>query len=79
MNKDMNSSPARFICDSARHLVCSPYSIENLHDMARQLAIGRHWFHKNHYDIPKRRIEEITGKCTLVSSQEIVRIIRGTL
>ena len=58
-----------------RHLVCEPYSIPNLHLMASELNIKKCWFHKNHYDIPKRRIEEITSKCTLVNSQEIVRII----
>ena len=51
-----------------------PYSIENLHIMARDLGIKRCWFHKDHYDIPKRRIEEITNKCTLVTDREIVMI-----
>jgi len=31
--------------------------------MAKELGIERCWFHKNHYDIPKRRIEEIQAKC----------------
>lgn len=66
-----------YYCDESRHLVCVPYSKENLHEMARNLGIKRCWFHKNHYDIPKRRIEAITTICTVVPSQEIVRIIRG--
>jgi hypothetical protein len=44
--------------DTQRHLVCKPYSRENLHDMARFLGIKRCWFHAKpypHYDIPKRR------------------------
>jgi len=45
--------------------------------MADRLNIKRCWFHKNHYDIPKRRIEEIKSKCKIVSSQEIVGIIRN--
>jgi hypothetical protein len=45
--------------------------------MAEDLNIGRHWFHKNHYDIPKRRIHEITEKCRIVSSKEIVKIIKN--
>lgn len=61
-----------------RHLVCKPYSIENLHEMADALNIKRCWHHKNHYDIPKRRIEEIAGKATLVSSREILAIINPT-
>lgn len=64
-----------FVCDKHRHLVCLPYSIENLHVMAQSLDLKRHWFHKDHYDIPKRRIEEITKRCRVVSSKEIVRIV----
>lgn len=67
-----------YVTDGKRHLVCIPYSTENLHAMAADLGIGRHWFHKNHYDIPKKRMDEITSKCTLVSSKDIVKIIRGT-
>ena len=67
----------KLYCDNKRHLVCLPYSIGNLHRMAITLDIGKHWFHKDHYDIPKKRIEEITNKCTLVSSKEIVKIIRS--
>ena len=64
-----------YFCDEKRHIVCEPYSIENLHKMAEALKIGKHWFHKNHYDMPKTRIEEITAKCTLVNSKEIIKII----
>ena len=65
-----------YFCDNKRHLVCKPYAISNLHIMAERLGIKRCWFHKNHYDIPKTRIKEITNKCTLVSPQDIVRIIK---
>jgi hypothetical protein len=44
--------------------------------MAKQLKIKKCWFHKNHYDIPKKRIKEITDKCNLVSPKEIVRIMK---
>ncbi len=67
----------RFFTDGRRHLVCVPYSKENLHEMARCLGIKRCWFHRDHYDIPKKRIEEITTKCDVVSSKDIVRIING--
>jgi hypothetical protein len=71
----------QYICDRKRHLICKPYSIENLHRMANELNISRDWFHEgkdglSHYDMPVRRIEEITRKCKVVSSGEIVRIIR---
>mgnify|MGYP000898316648 FL=1 len=45
--------------------------------MADRLSIGRHWFYKDHYDIPKLRIEEVMSACTVVSSKDIVRIIKG--
>lgn len=64
-----------YYCDDKRHLVCFPYSNENLHKMAQDLGIKRCWFHNNHYDIPKRRIEEIKNKCIIVSTREIIKII----
>lgn len=67
-----------FYCDNNRHLVCVPYSKENLHKMANILNIKKCWFHKDHYDIPIKRIEEIKSKCTLVSSKEILKIIKET-
>lgn len=67
----------KYFCDSMRHLVCVPYSIDNLHKMAYDLGIKRCWFHKNHYDIPKRRIAEITAKCEVVPVREILAIIKG--
>lgn len=76
------SSGLRFFCDNERHLVCVPYSVENLHLMARELQVKRCWFHSSshfpHYDIPKRRISEITARCTLVSSRDILSIVKGT-
>lgn len=69
-----------FYCDDARHLVCVPYAVENLHEMARQLGIKRCWFHARstypHYDIPKRRVKEITSKCRLVSARDILMIVK---
>lgn len=64
--------------DRMRHLVCIPYSVENLHKMAEDLNIKRCWFHKNHYDIPKRRIDEIASKATKLSLREIYNIIYCT-
>ena len=65
----------KYLTDRKRHLVCVPYSIENLHKMAENLDIKKCWFHKNHYDIPKLRIEEIEAKCEIVSTKDIVNII----
>ena len=70
----------KYYCDDQRHLVCVPYSIENLHKMALDLDINRCWFHASsrykHYDIPKRRIEEIVAKCTVVSPKRILEIVK---
>ena len=71
----MSTGELEFICDAKRHLVCLPYSIENLHAMARVLDLDRCWFHKDHYDIPIKRISEIMDRCRIVSSKEIVRIV----
>lgn len=74
----------KFICDDRRHLICVPYSVENLHKMAEELGIGRQWYHKgkrmkDHYDIPKKRIDEISAKCQVVSKRRILEIIREEL
>lgn len=65
-----------YLTDGKRHLICLPYSIENLHKMAKALDIRPCWFHNDHYDIPKKRIKEIEAKCRIVSTREIVRIAR---
>lgn len=67
----------KYYCDERRHLVCEPYSVENLYKMANDLGIKKCWFHKDYYDVPKRRIEEIKSKCALVSSKRIVEIIKN--
>lgn len=70
-----------YYSDDARHLVCEPFSVENLHKMAEDLGIKRCWYHggdKPHYDIPKRRIKEIQAKTTVVSTKRILEIIKGT-
>lgn len=69
----------RYICDDARHLACIPYTLENLHEMADALGIKGCWFHSGrwpHYDIPKRRIQEIQAKCDVVSSKEFLKLIK---
>lgn len=70
-----------FFCDEARHLVCKPFSIANLHRMAMQLDLAPCWFHAHdkhpHYDIPKHRIAEISAKCTIVDPREILQIIKS--
>jgi hypothetical protein len=51
--------------------------------MAADLGIKRCWFHSSskypHYDMPKLRIDEITSKCEVVSTKEILKIIKKGL
>lgn len=66
-------------------MVCIPYTIENLHQMADELGIKRGWFHRSrltglwHYDMPKRRVKEIMARCHVVPSAMIILIARGML
>lgn len=72
----------KFLCDSKRHLICEPYSIDNLHIMADILNIKRCWYHNckfPHYDIPKKRISEISNKCEMISSKDLLSIIKGNM
>jgi hypothetical protein len=72
--------PEGYYCDPQRHLVCYPFSIENLHKMADDLGIKRCWFHKGsrpHYDIPVRRMDEIKARCHVVTSRVILKITKG--
>lgn len=72
-----------YYCDgTARHLVCVPYSNENLNLMAHDLGINRCWKHADpkhpHFDIPKKRVGEIMNKCRVVDTRTILSIIDGT-
>lgn len=69
------SDELKYYVDLGRHLVCEPYSLKNLHQMAENLDIKRCWFHKNHYDVPKQRVQEMYSKCLVVSARAIVAII----
>jgi hypothetical protein len=74
-----------YFSDEMRHLVCWPYSDENLHLMAKDLGLKHGWFHAGggrghrrrhaHYDIPKKRVEEIRAKTEAVTSKELWSII----
>ena len=69
----------KYLTDGKRHLICEPYSIQGLHDMAADLRLHRCWFHNGqwpHYDIPKLRHDEIVARCLKVSSKEILRVIK---
>lgn len=70
-----------YYCDDSRHLVCVPYSIENLHHMANNLNINKCWYHASkshpHYDIPKCRVQEIMTKCIIIDSRMILDITKG--
>lgn len=69
-----------YFCDDKRHLICFPYSEENLHKMAADLNIKRCWFHRGkflHYDIPKKRVEEIVNHSSVlkIKTKYLMKII----
>ena len=70
----------KFFYDSMRHLVCRPFSVENLHAMAAELGIKRCWFHNSkghpHYDVPKRMMATIGHRAQLMTPREIIAIMR---
>ena len=69
-----------YYSDRMRHLICEPYSIENLHKMADDLGINRRWFHNNrnpHYDIPKKRMADIQAKTTVITPKELLLKIKA--
>lgn len=64
--------------DRMRHLVCVPYSVENLHVMAAKIGIKRHWYHgghRPHYDIPKTMMGNIDQYATQITPKSLLRII----
>ena len=69
----------KFYYHEQRHLVCLPYSIENLHHMAELLVINRCWYHRSaypHYDVPKRRMPSMGAVAVKVAPKTILHIIR---
>jgi hypothetical protein len=71
-----------FFHDNQRHLVCTPFSVENLHLMAAELGIKRCHFHRGrhpHYGIPLFMLGDVIKKSILVSPREIHRIIHGAV
>jgi hypothetical protein len=63
-----------------KHLICVPYSIENLHKMAEKFGIGKSLFKINHYSLSKfneSAIERISKKCRIISTSNIIEVIRS--
>jgi hypothetical protein len=69
----------QYFSDIFRHLICIPYSVENLHKMAKNLKISRSWYESKpypHYDIPKRRLIEIQEKTKIIKSTVLLKMIK---
>jgi len=84
MEKVFYYLPYTIYADNKRHLITVPYTLEDLHDAAEFLEINRCWYHSTpypHYDIPKRRVDEILNhdNVTVVSSKELLKIIKENL
>lgn len=73
----------KYYCDNARHLICIPYSIQNLRKMSIDLGIKPCWEHFNttypHIDIPKRRISEIQSKCEVITTIQLLKLIKDNM
>lgn len=68
------------LLDKNRHLICLPYSIENLHRMANEMGIKRCWYHPSrypHYDIPKRRQSEMEARYGTIPTRDLWKIIKN--
>lgn len=71
------------VCDDKRHLIVQPYNVDALHVLAEKLGIKRCWYHGGskflHYDIPLKRIESVMALCRVVTSKQIVRIVKNAM
>lgn len=63
------------------HLVCHSFSIEGLHKVSRLLGIKYCHYHYKprlpHYDVPRYLQKIVRERSVIVSSKDIIRIIRG--
>lgn len=67
----------KILIDRQRHLVVVPYSLEALHAAAERLGIKRCWFHKDHYDVPKRMHAALLARYGEARPREILEAIRS--
>lgn len=75
----MTGDVLEYYSDTMRHLICKPYSVENLHRMAEDLGIKRCWYDPNpypHYDIPKKKVALIHSKTNVISAKELLLLIK---
>lgn len=70
------------VCDRHGRLVCVPFSIENLHRVARRLHVKKQWFSGPrrfpHYRVPISLMIEVRVRCEVASTRRVVEIIRST-
>jgi len=78
--EEVQDESLTYYSDILRHIICVPYSVTNLHRMAKDLGIDRAWYEAKpypHYDIPKKRIAEIQARTTVIKSTELLKKIKG--
>jgi hypothetical protein len=79
IKKDKDEEPLRYLCDENRHLICLPFSLENMKRMAFELELKRKCLSKvpgkRFYRIPLGRLDEIMHQCEVVAAWEILEII----
>lgn len=68
-----------YLTDGRKNIICLPYSIENLHQMAKELGMNEKYFNKDHYVVPDHMVDEIEDKCGKVSTQTLFLTARNGL
>ena len=76
---DAEEEPLTYLCDQNRHLICLPFTWENMQRMAAELQLKRKTLskvpNKRFYRIPFDRLLEIEYQCEVVPAWRILEII----
>lgn len=65
--------------DSKKRLVCMPYSVSNLHTVAKTLGMKRGLFRSSHYAVPASKLVEIQQKSVIITATQANMIIKGEI
>ena len=71
-----------YCLDDDLHLICMPYSDENIRMMAEHLKLVRNWLvsgrHK-YYEVPLHEAQRIASQTLRVSHGQLISVIERTL
>lgn len=69
-----------YLTDERNNVICVPNSPENMRKMANELGLKKTWLKKDHYQIPDDVfVENISDKCSKVSSTTLFRALHGIM